>query len=154
MKRFLHKLLTSCFPKPVKQIRKRRAILSPLENTHNLAKIYEKINNHYFEGKLEIPIQWSKKRTTPGRRSRRLGSYCLRKKRILIDGRLDHPHFPEEFIAFLVYHEMLHSVLPPFRKKSGRRAIHHREFREKEREFEGYEEVKRWEKENFHLFFS
>lgn len=154
MKKFLKNLLTSCFPKPAKQIRKRKAPPAPRENTHNLAEISQKINNHYFEGKLEIPIHWSKKGTTPGRRSRRLGSYCLRKKRILIDGRLDHPHFPEEFIAFLVYHEMLHSILPPFRLKSGRRAIHHREFREKERAFEGYDEIKRWEKEHSHLFFS
>lgn len=152
MKRFFKTLFPQWFPPPVKRSRARR-LSTPSNNTHNLQTIYQDLNARYFEGKLNIAIQWSAKRATQGKRSRRLGSYCLKRKRILIDGRLDQPHFPEEFIAFIVYHEMLHSALPPLFLKSGRRAIHHLAFRQKEKEFQGYEEIKRWEKEHFHLFF-
>ena len=130
-----------------------KKIIPPTAPTYDLQQIYNRINTLYFHGRLDLTIAWSKKRSTKGRRSRRLGSYCLQRKRILIDGRLDHPDFPEEFIAFLVYHEMLHSVLPPLFLRSGRRTIHHKAFREKEREFHRYAEVKQWEKDHSHLFF-
>lgn len=120
---------------------------------YNLQTIYQEVNQTYFEGKLNLHIEWSGNKDKKARRSRRLGSYCLRTERIRIHRMLDSPEFPSPFIYFIVYHEMLHSVYPPLKHRSGRRAIHHPEFRQKEREFAEYEAVKKWEKENRKLFF-
>jgi hypothetical protein len=51
---------------------------------------------------------------------------------------LDHPEVPEYCVAFILYHEMLHHVLPPLKGKRGRRQIHHRAFTTKEKEFRDY----------------
>ena len=44
-----------------------------------------------------------------------------------------------------MFHEMCHEIFPPFRNE-GKTSTHHKAFKEKEREFERYEEARRWEK--------
>lgn len=115
---------------------------------HDLGKMYEEINIEYFEGKLTLSIGWFGRKNTSRRISRKiLGYYDDRKKSVRIHRSLDHPSFPEFFVAYVVYHEMLHSVERPIKGRS-RRKIHHAGFKEREKKFHSYFVAKEWEKEN------
>jgi hypothetical protein len=117
---------------------------------YDLQAIFNAINVEYFEGKLNLPITWSGNPNQAARYRRRLGSYNVRTGKIKIHRLLDHPNFPSYFISFVVYHEMLHHLVPPL-KARGRRLIHHRGFKEKERAFKEYALARKWEKENLNL---
>jgi len=104
---------------------------------HNLKEIYDSVNAFYFENKLDIPIVWFGKRNTVPRSQIRFGSYNLKTSVVRINRVLDQPHVPGYFIAYIVYHEMLHHILPPI-KIGRRRSIHHQEFKKREKEFEHY----------------
>lgn len=113
---------------------------------HDLASAFERINSEYFEGRLDAAITWSRKQ--PGRvRRRTLGSYCPLSRTVRINPVLDNSCVPELFVDFIVYHEMLHAHVG-IGDKGGRRDVHSREFREKEREFKRFEEASSWERAN------
>ena len=50
-------------------------------------------------------------------------------------------------MAAVVFHEMLHQVIPIV-ERNGRRVVHGAEFRRRERQYPEYERAKRWEEEN------
>lgn len=115
---------------------------------HDLRKMYEEINIEYFEGKLTLSIGWFGRKNASRRISRKvLGYYDERKKSVRIHRSLDHPSFPEFFIAYVIYHEMLHSVERPIQGR-GRRKIHHAGFKDREKKFHSYAVAKEWEKGN------
>lgn len=124
----------------------------PYGNIYNLQEIYNEINTKYFQGKVRVKIEWSKRLTKAARAYRRLGSYYPQKKLIRVNPLLDSSDFPPYFISYIVYHEMLHHVYPPYRKK-GKWQIHHPTFKKMEKEFEDYATVKQWEKDNKTMFF-
>jgi hypothetical protein len=49
------------------------------------------------------------------------------------------------FVAFVLYHEMLHHMMP-VERGGGRRELHPLEFREREREFRAFDRAVAWEK--------
>lgn len=114
----------------------------------DLQQIYNRVNGLYFEGKLKLSIRWVGDRDARPKRKVMFGSYHPDRKLIKIHRRLDQPHIPEYFISFVVYHEMLHHVLPPivvrsawYRFKRPKRKIHHPAFSRKERDFHEYDQV-------------
>ncbi|HSX04330.1 MAG TPA: hypothetical protein VLG76_06345 [Rhabdochlamydiaceae bacterium] len=113
---------------------------------YHLDQIYEKINQHYFEGKLDLKISWFGNHKSVAKRRVILGSYNHRKGLIKIHRVLDHSHIPDYFISFIVYHEMLHHVLPPLWGRYRRRRIHHSEFSAREKQFEEYALAKEFRK--------
>jgi hypothetical protein len=56
---------------------------------------------------------------------------------------LDRKQVPAYLVEYIMYHEMLHMVIPS-ETKNGKRYIHTPQFQKKEREFAYYEEAKRW----------
>lgn len=113
---------------------------------HDLAPVFDRINSEYFEGRISASITWSRRQ--PGRvRRRTLGSYCLLSRTVRINPVLDHPGVPALFLDFIVYHEMLHAAVG-IREKGGRRVVHSKEFREREKVFKEFEAVSRWERAN------
>ena len=56
------------------------------------------------------------------------------------------------FLEYVVYHEMLHSVVPDEFTPEGRRKVHTEEFHRREREFVHYRRARRWEDENLARF--
>jgi hypothetical protein len=60
---------------------------------------------------------------------------------------LDAAFVPRYFVEYIVYHEMLHHVLPP-RLQNGRRELHGPAFVARERQFENYQAALSWEREN------
>jgi len=86
---------------------------------------------------------------TGGRgRTIRFGSYLADQDLIRIHPALDAAWVPRYFLESIVYHEMLHAVIPIAREESGRRCVHSDEFRRREREFHAFGEALDWERTN------
>lgn len=114
---------------------------------HCLATLFDKVNAEYFHGKITASITWG--RRASGRKARRvtLGSYCRESSTIRINPMLDRKTVPRFFLEFIIYHEMLHAALGTV-VKNGRRSLHFREFRRREKQFAAYEQAVIWEKEH------
>ena len=120
--------------------KKKKVVRRPIHTSqhHDLKAIFDRVNHDYFEGKVEVPITWFGSHTHRPRNRFRFGSYNLRTNVVKIHRMLDHPAIPEYCVAFILYHEMLHHVLPPLKVKRGRRQIHHQAFVLREKEFREY----------------
>lgn len=118
---------------------------------HDLQAIFDGLNDHYFGGRIEAVITWGPRtRRKPGRRSIKLGSYTKEDALIRIHPVLDASDVPEFFVAWVVYHEMLHEIhdMPVV---DGRRVYHTPDFRRAEAKFERYAEAVLWERCNLHM---
>jgi predicted SprT family Zn-dependent metalloprotease len=124
----------------------RRQVLRPFGKSCNLAEISRQVNKEYFQGEMDVGITWGTSRKTRARQ-RTLGSYSRRTNVIRINPVLDKRQVPRYFIAFVVYHEMLHAHLG-VPEVNGRRQVHSREFKRRERLFTDYEQAVTWEKSN------
>lgn len=127
-----------------------RTIRAPLRTEgvcHCLATAFDNVNAAYFQGKVTASITWG--RRVSGRRRRRvtLGSYCRDSGTIRINPLLDRKTVPTFFLEFVIYHEMLHAALGTV-IRNGRRSVHFREFRQREKQFAAYEQAVRWEKQH------
>ena len=78
-------------------------------------------------------------------RKRTLGSYSERSHTIRINPVLDKRTVPCYVVAYVVYHEMLHAAMG-ISRHGGRRIVHSREFRRKEKLFKEYEKAMAWER--------
>jgi predicted SprT family Zn-dependent metalloprotease len=76
----------------------------------------------------------------------RFGAYVPAAQLIRIHPALDQSFVPRSFVEFIVYHELLHHVIPPVLVK-GRYQIHSAAFRQREREFPAYGEVVAWRRQ-------
>ena len=106
---------------------------------YHLKELFDEINCEYFSNSLEnLSIDWSGRGKTSSKSVIRLGYYNPKKKIIKINRLLDTSRIPKYFISFIIYHEMLHHLLPPLQNFGSRRKIHHVQFSIKEREFKEY----------------
>ncbi|AWV90569.1 hypothetical protein [Bradymonas sediminis] len=106
----------------------------------------------------DIHITWG--RRSQGNRSIRFGSYDFDRKLIRIHPALDRDWVPRYFVAFIIYHELLHALFPPISGcassvegtdssgTSKRRLVHTPEFNAMERRFPDYQKAMRWEAAN------
>ena len=117
---------------------------------HDLSEIYDAINRRYFSSAVDAHITWGRDpnaRSRAARRSIKLGSYTSRDRLIRVHPALDAHFVPRFFVEYIVYHEMLHHVLPP-KLQHGRRELHGPAFKAREREFSHYHAALRWEREH------
>jgi hypothetical protein len=113
---------------------------------HDLRSIYDEVNARYFENKIDAAITWGQKVGRPRRRnSIKMGSYSVEDRLIRIHRSLDRAFVPRFFVAWIVFHEMLHQV-HDIRVKNGRREFHSKEFMADEAMFEHYDQAKHWER--------
>ncbi|MDI6729296.1 MAG: hypothetical protein QMD44_10290 [Thermodesulfovibrionales bacterium] len=112
---------------------------------YDLREIYSKVNSEYFNGRVSASITWGTKSPRYAVRKRTLGSYSGYTNTIRINPILDKKSVPLYFVEFIVYHEMLHADID-VETKNGRRSVHSREFRRREKLFKYYERVVAWEK--------
>lgn len=112
---------------------------------YDLNAIFQRLNREYFDGKLDSVITWGIGSSKRAVRKRTLGSYSNLTDLIRINPVLDKNTVPSYYVEFVVYHEMLHAAIG-IQKKNGRRAVHTRDFRERERLFREYDRAMRWEK--------
>ena len=114
--------------------------------THDLREIYDEINARYFDNRIEAAITWGSRTGRPRRRnSIKMGSYSVEDRLIRIHRSLDRELVPRFFVAWIVFHEMLHQV-HDIRVKNGRREFHSKEFMADEAQFEHYDQARAWER--------
>ena len=121
---------------------------------YDLQQIYHEVNEIYFDSKLSLAITWY---GTPGRRKRShvtFGQFNDSLQLVKMHRILDNPFVPRYFVAYVMYHEMLHHVWPVVVKKNGRQVIHGPEFKAQEKMFHQYEEAEGWLKRNREKIFS
>lgn len=131
----------------------REVTLRPAGRSHDLQAIFDRLNQRYFEGKLEARITWGNASRRKNRRSIKMGSFSVEDRIIRIHPVLDQADVPEYVVAWIVFHEMLHGK-HEVRRVHGRRCFHSREFAEEERAFEDYERACTWERENSDRLFA
>ena len=113
---------------------------------HDLRHIFDELNARYFENKIDAAITWGARCGRPRRRnSIKMGSYSVEDRLIRIHRSLDRAFVPRFFVAWIVFHEMLHQV-HDIRVKNGRREFHSKEFLADEAQFEHYDQAKAWER--------
>ncbi len=128
-----------------------RPIVCDVEGKHhNLQQLFDELNARYFDGRIRARITWGPRIRRKRRRSSiKLGSYTFEDEIIRIHPVLDASDVPRFFVAWIIYHEMLHEIhdMPVV---DGRRVYHTREFRDAEAQFDGYAESVLWERINLH----
>ncbi|MGC4087460.1 MAG: hypothetical protein QM756_06135 [Polyangiaceae bacterium] len=136
------------------RIRASRPVPGPLKTqgeVHDLVAILGDLNAEYFGGALsDVLVTWTRRtKRAPGRarKSIKLGTYSAVERLVRIHPVLDKPWVPRYFVAFIVYHELLHHVVPA--QRVGRRTLlHSPEFCSREREFRHYERAMAWERKH------
>ena len=83
------------------------------------------------------------------RRAIKLGTYSATERLIRIHPVLDKPWVPRYFVCFVIYHEMLHHVMPTT-VVGGRRVLHPPLFQARERFFRDFERAMAWERAHLH----
>lgn len=117
-------------------------------NVYNLQKIYNDLNQHYFDGDLRLFITWFGKSTQRNRSRVTFGLYHDPLRLIKIHRLLDSPNFPDYVVAYVVFHEMVHHVCPAYVDKNGLNRIHSKEFKAMEQRFEHFDLAQKWIKKN------
>ncbi len=110
----------------------------------NLLAIFNKVNSEYFEGTISSSITWSTRNPMRSVAKRTLGSYSQDTNMIRINPILDSGKVPAYFLEYVVYHEMLHADLNT-EPSTGRRTIHSKEFKKREKLFLHYDRAMAWE---------
>lgn len=120
---------------------------------YDLKQSYDFLNRRYFNNRLDLKITWY---GSWGRRCRSkvtFGQYFDHLKLVKIHRVLDDPFFPDFFVDFVIYHEMLHHLVPGYLDEKGIFRVHGPEFKLRESQFEHFEEATEWEKKHRHKFF-
>ena len=127
--------------------RKRNASLVTRGRHHDLLALFDEVNQRYFGGAVNALITWGKRPTTRAlkRKTIKLGSYSAVDRLIRVHPSLDRNWVPRYFVAYIVYHEMLHHVIPGSRGL-GRINLHPPEFKEREQHFRHFDRAIAWEK--------
>jgi hypothetical protein len=127
--------------------RKRSAPLVSKGKHHDLLGLFNDVNQRYFGGSINALIAWGKRPTVAAgqRKTIKLGSYSGVDRLIRVHPGLDRNWVPRYFVAYIVYHEMLHHVIPGSRGL-GRVNLHPPEFKERERQFRHFERALDWER--------
>ena len=128
----------------------RPARIEPRGRVHDLQAIFDRVNAEHFGGEVQARIGWGPNRGRGRRRTIKTGVYVQDARLIRIHPALDRPEVPETYVAAVVFHEMLHQVVPAT-ERNGRRSVHGPEFRRRERAYPGYGAAKRWEEQNLSL---
>jgi hypothetical protein len=127
--------------------RKRSSLLVTKGKHHDLLALFHDLNERYFGEAVNTLITWGKRPTTGAvkRKTIKLGSYSAVDRLIRVHPSLDRNWVPRYFVAYIVYHEMLHHVIPGSRGL-GRVNLHPPEFKERERHFRHFDRAIEWEK--------
>ena len=124
------------------------------EGTHfDLRPMFNDLNKRYFRGRLRgYNVMWGRRRKHRPRENFIFGTIQEADRVIRINPALDQPFVPIWFLRYVLYHEMLHSVVPDEMISGNRRRVHTEEFNRREREFPSYRRARRWEEENLSRF--
>lgn len=116
--------------------------------TYDLKMVLEKNNEKYFNNQIvDLKISWFNKPNYRTFSSITFGSYHKKYKLITINRILDNSLVPEYFLSFIIYHEMLHHIIPISLDEKGRRMVHSKRFKDEEKKHEHYLASKSFKKQ-------
>jgi hypothetical protein len=122
----------------------KKMVVRTMGRYHNLTELFDEINRDHFGGRVTATITWGSRSPLSAVRKRTVGSYSERSNTIRINPVLDRKDVPACYVAFVVYHEMLHADMGTALRGT-RRSVHPREFRRREKLFQEYEKAMAWE---------
>ena len=124
------------------------------EGTHfDLRAIFDDLNRRHFRRRLRgYKVVWGRRRKHRPIEQFVFGTIQEEDRVIRINPALDQPFVPLWFLRYVLYHEMLHSVVPDETLSRNRRRVHTEEFNRRERKFPDYRRARRWEDENLSRF--
>lgn len=120
---------------------------------YDLQAMFDEINEKYFSGEISLKITWYGNKRRRRRSQVTFGLYQEATKLVKIHRMMDCTFFPDYFVKFVIYHEMLHHVCRSYYDEKGNHRIHTPEFKEREKDFEHYELANLWMKKNYNNFF-
>jgi predicted metal-dependent hydrolase len=135
----------------LKERKPRTTTINPSGKLYNLTDIFNSLNSEYFNNSLSVVITWGRRSPRYAVKKRTLGNYQKKTNTIRINPILDNRKVPRYVIKYIVYHEMLHAVIDAV-VKNGRRRIHSKEFKNRERKYRNYHQAIEWEKRNFRTY--
>ncbi len=131
------------------RIRAAQPVVRPLATQgdhHDLLAIFRQLNDKYFGGTIDALVTWGREpKVERPRRTIKLGSYSAVERLIRIHPVLDRGWVPRYFVSYVVYHEMIHHIIPsPL--VNGRKVLHPAAFLEREQLFRDYTRALDWER--------
>lgn len=119
---------------------------------HDLKAYLRKVADTYFGGYADVRIGWTRLNRRKTRRrsrtvSRALATYSYEDRTIRVSPILDAANVPSYVVEWIIYHELLHHVLP-VKQVGGKNQYHTAQFRALERAFKDFERAKKWEAEH------
>lgn len=137
------------------RIRATRPSRGPLRTkgrVHDLFAILSDVSERYLGSTpTDVVITWGRRTHSygEGRKTIKLGSYSATERMIRVHPSLDKEWVPRYFLSYIVYHELLHHVIPSV--NDGKRVLLHTpDFLQKERQFRHYERAIAWERKHIH----
>jgi len=122
-------------------------LLPPQGRYFDLKAIYDELNQHYFINRVQAHITWSRQPPQRKRKSIRFGSYQERDRLIRVHCLLDQSFVPRYVVENVVFHEMLHQLIPR-QYMNGRWSVHPPEFRRQERRFLYHQQAEKWQRQH------
>lgn len=119
--------------------------LSTQGRYYNLQALFDEVNQEYFAGSVKLWLTWFEAPVKKNPSTLVYGKYFEPLKLIKINKLLDDEKVPKFFLTFVIYHEILHHVIPPYLNQEGVQCIHSKEFKAKEMEFKALGQAKEWE---------
>lgn len=120
---------------------------------YDLQKIYHHLNRVYFDHSLDLHITWFGHGRRRSCNRVTFGLFHDPLRLIKINRLLDNKRFPDYFVAYVIYHEMLHYVCPTYVDEKGQKHIHSKEFKEREQEFKHFKLAQQWIRDNQNYLF-
>src|SRR5438552_17661968 len=119
----------------------------------DLRGLFNKLNARHFGNRLRgYKVIWGRKRRERPKEYFIFVTIQEEDRVIRINPCLDQKFVPLWLLQYILYHEMLHAVVPDKTRRNGRRWVHTEEFNRREREFRFYKRARRWEDEHLARF--
>lgn len=117
---------------------RRRSVPIVEGNHRSLTDSFQRVNATYFGGSMKKPtVTWGRAQAR-----RTLGRYDPQRDVVSISPVLDSREVPEEFLDFIMYHELLHKK-HGLQERGGRLWAHTLEFKRDEKKFHDYDNMKK-----------
>lgn len=114
---------------------------------YDLQEIFNSVNAQYFGNQLHAYLRWGKYASTTSYQTTRTLKNNEKCNLITIAGVYNHNDVPLFALEAVMYHEMLHIKIPPY-KKNGKNIIHGPEIKKAESQFAFFKEWCTWEREH------
>lgn len=129
-----------------------QCLASPRGRAYDLDQVRGAICARFLPNCPRVRIGWSQ-RVTPSLMGKWIAMPNGLPNVVMINRLLDSLEVPLYYLRYIVFHELLHEVIP-IRREHGRWVHHPAEFRRRERQFPYFERALRWERENIARLFN